>query len=45
MTKLRSIVIAYSHCINHGIDMQKGLSQQKTMVEGGRGPSTATTPA
>ncbi|HUX38899.1 MAG TPA: pyruvate:ferredoxin (flavodoxin) oxidoreductase [Rectinemataceae bacterium] len=33
-----SIVIAYSHCINHGIDMSKGLSQQKTMVEGGVWP-------
>jgi pyruvate-ferredoxin/flavodoxin oxidoreductase len=33
-----SIIIAYSHCINHGIDMQKGLSQQKTMVEGGIWP-------
>jgi pyruvate-ferredoxin/flavodoxin oxidoreductase len=33
-----SIVIAYSHCINHGIDMQKGLSQQKLMVEGGVWP-------
>ena len=33
-----SIIIAYSHCINHGIDMQKGLSQQKTMVESGTWP-------
>ena len=24
-----SLVIAYSHCINHGIDMKKGLVQQK----------------
>ncbi len=24
-----SLIIAYSHCINHGIDMTKGLDQQK----------------
>jgi len=24
-----SIIIAYSHCINHGIDMMKGMDQQK----------------
>jgi len=33
-----SIVIAYSHCINHGIEMSKGLSQQKLMTEGGVWP-------
>ena len=33
-----SLIIAYSHCINHGIDMQKGLSQQKLMVEAGTWP-------
>jgi pyruvate-ferredoxin/flavodoxin oxidoreductase len=28
-----SLIIAYSHCIAHGIDMSKGLSQQKAAVE------------
>ena len=27
-----SLIIAYSHCINHGIDMKKGLVQQKLAV-------------
>ena len=31
-----SLIIAYSHCIAHGIDMQKGMQQQKTAVESGR---------
>ena len=30
-----SIIIAYSHCISHGIDMKKGLEQQKKAVESG----------
>ena len=30
-----SLVIAYSHCINHGIDMRKGLDQQKMAVQSG----------
>ena len=30
-----SIIIAYSHCIAHGIDMTKGLEQQKKAVESG----------
>jgi len=33
-----SIVIAYSHCINHGIDMMKGMNQQKLIVESGIWP-------
>jgi pyruvate-ferredoxin/flavodoxin oxidoreductase len=33
-----SIVIAYSHCINHGIDMEKGLQQQKLAVQSGLWP-------
>ncbi len=33
-----SIVIAYSHCIAHGIDMRAGLSQQKAAVECGHWP-------
>ncbi|MCW1970663.1 MAG: pyruvate:ferredoxin (flavodoxin) oxidoreductase [Anaerolineae bacterium] len=28
-----SVIIAYSHCIAHGIDMSKGLTQQKLAVE------------
>jgi pyruvate-ferredoxin/flavodoxin oxidoreductase len=30
-----SIIIAYSHCIAHGIEMNKGLEQQKKAVESG----------
>ncbi len=33
-----SIIIAYSHCINHGIDMTKGLEQQKLAVQSGLWP-------
>jgi len=33
-----SIIIAYSHCINHGIDMSKGLEQQKAVVTSGIWP-------
>ncbi len=33
-----SIIIAYSHCIAHGIDMAKGLVQQKLAVESGHWP-------
>ena len=33
-----SLIIAYSHCINHGIDMRTGLSQQKKAVESGHWP-------
>jgi pyruvate-ferredoxin/flavodoxin oxidoreductase len=33
-----SIIIAYSHCINHGIDMRKGLEQQKLAVQSGIWP-------
>lgn len=31
-----SLIIAYSHCIAHGIDMKTGLQHQKAMVESGR---------
>ncbi|WP_016951998.1 pyruvate:ferredoxin (flavodoxin) oxidoreductase [Anabaena sp. PCC 7108] len=31
-----SIIIAYSHCIAHGIDMTTGLQQQKALVDAGR---------
>ena len=33
-----SIIIAYSHCIAHGIDMAKGMSNQKVAVETGYFP-------
>ncbi|MEO1132458.1 MAG: pyruvate:ferredoxin (flavodoxin) oxidoreductase, partial [Cyanobacteria bacterium J06639_1] len=31
-----SLIIAYSHCIAHGIDMSKGMRQQKAVVDSGR---------
>jgi pyruvate-ferredoxin/flavodoxin oxidoreductase len=30
-----SLIIAYSHCIAHGIDMRQGLKQQKLAVQSG----------
>jgi pyruvate-ferredoxin/flavodoxin oxidoreductase len=33
-----SLIIAYSHCIAHGIDMRKGLDQQKLAVQSGFWP-------
>jgi len=33
-----SLIIAYSHCIAHGIDMRKGLEQQKLAVQAGHWP-------
>jgi pyruvate-ferredoxin/flavodoxin oxidoreductase len=33
-----SIIIAYSHCINQGIDMMKGMNQQKVAVDSGVWP-------
>jgi pyruvate-ferredoxin/flavodoxin oxidoreductase len=30
-----SIIIAYSHCIAHGIDMAKGLDHQNSVVDSG----------
>lgn len=33
-----SIIIAYSHCIAHGIDMRKGLEQQYRAVNSGHWP-------
>ncbi len=33
-----SLIIAYCHCIAHGIDMAKGLTQQKLAVESGHWP-------
>ncbi len=40
-----SIVIAYSHCIAHGIDMAKGLEQQKLAVQAGHWPLYRYNPA
>ncbi len=33
-----SIIIAYSHCIAHGINMEKGMEQHKLAVESGHWP-------
>jgi len=33
-----SLIIAYSHCAMHGIDMQKGMNQQKISSEAGIWP-------
>jgi pyruvate-ferredoxin/flavodoxin oxidoreductase len=33
-----SIILAYSHCIAHGINMEKGLDQQKLAVNSGYWP-------
>ncbi len=40
-----SLIIAYSHCINHGIDMRKGLEQQKLAVNSGIWPLYRYNPA
>ncbi len=31
-----SLILAYSHCIAHGIDMAQGMTQQKRAVDSGR---------
>jgi pyruvate-ferredoxin/flavodoxin oxidoreductase len=31
-----SLILAYSHCIAHGIDMAKGMAQHKHAVDAGR---------
>ncbi len=33
-----SIIIAYSHCANHGMDMMRGMDQQKAAVTSGLWP-------
>jgi pyruvate-ferredoxin/flavodoxin oxidoreductase len=33
-----SLIIAYSHCIAHGINMEQGLQQQKKAVDSGHWP-------
>ena len=40
-----SIIIAYSHCIAHGIPMHKGLEEQKAAVESGHYPLFRFNPA
>jgi pyruvate-ferredoxin/flavodoxin oxidoreductase len=40
-----SLIIAYSHCIAHGIDMSKGLEQQKLAVLAGHWPLYRYNPA
>ncbi|MFN8559291.1 MAG: thiamine pyrophosphate-dependent enzyme [Dehalococcoidia bacterium] len=40
-----SLVIAYSHCIAHGIEMNKGLEQQKLAVQSGLWPLFRFNPA
>ncbi len=40
-----SIVIAYSHCIAHGIDMKSGMNEQKKAVQSGRWPLFRYNPA
>lgn len=40
-----SLILAYSHCIEHGIDMDKGLKQQKLAVDSGYWPLIRYNPA
>jgi pyruvate-ferredoxin/flavodoxin oxidoreductase len=40
-----SLVIAYSHCIAHGIDMVKGLEQQRLAVQSAAWPLLRYNPA
>jgi pyruvate-ferredoxin/flavodoxin oxidoreductase len=40
-----SLIIAYSHCISHGIDMKKGLEQQDLAVQAGHWPLYRYNPA
>jgi pyruvate-ferredoxin/flavodoxin oxidoreductase len=40
-----SLIIAYSHCIAHGIDMSKGMQQQKLAVLSGHWPLYRFDPA
>jgi pyruvate-ferredoxin/flavodoxin oxidoreductase len=40
-----SLILAYSHCIAHGIDMSKGLDQQKLAVQSGSWPLYRFNPA
>ena len=40
-----SLVLAYAHCIEHGIEMEKGLEQQKLAVASGYWPLIRYNPA
>ena len=40
-----SLILAYSHCIAHGINMTEGLGQQKAAVESGHWPLLRYNPA
>ncbi|MDA3798853.1 MAG: pyruvate:ferredoxin (flavodoxin) oxidoreductase [Kiritimatiellae bacterium] len=40
-----SIILAYSHCISHGINMTTGLNNQKEIVESGHWPLYRFNPA
>ena len=40
-----ALIIAYSHCIAHGIDMRKGLDQQRLAVQSGHWPLYRYNPA
>jgi len=40
-----SLIIAYSHCIAHGINMEHGLKQQKLAVDSGHWPLFRYNPA
>ncbi|HZS76548.1 MAG TPA: pyruvate:ferredoxin (flavodoxin) oxidoreductase [Ktedonobacteraceae bacterium] len=40
-----SLIIAYSHCIAHGIEMNRGLEQQKLAVQSGYWPLYRYNPA
>jgi pyruvate-ferredoxin/flavodoxin oxidoreductase len=40
-----SLVIAYSHCIQHGLDLRRGLEQQKLAVASGHWPLYRYNPA
>jgi pyruvate-ferredoxin/flavodoxin oxidoreductase len=40
-----SLIIAYSHCIAHGIDLRNGLQQQKLAVQSGAWPLYRYNPA
>ncbi|MCA1954039.1 MAG: pyruvate:ferredoxin (flavodoxin) oxidoreductase, partial [Anaerolinea sp.] len=40
-----SLIIAYSHCIAHGIDMRKGMEQQRLAVQSGIWPIYRYNPA
>ncbi len=40
-----SLIIAYSHCIAHGINMEKGMESQKAAVDSGHWPLFRFNPA